>query len=67
MHEALGIASLADLRAAASAGRLREVKGFGRKSEAAILAAIETFRAQAPVMRLVMPPMKPTPCACSRC
>jgi len=40
LHDALGIASLDGLRLACEAGRLREVKGFGEKTERKILAAI---------------------------
>lgn len=44
LWQELGITSLADLRSAIAAGRLRELKGFGTKSEqriAASLAALE--------------------------
>jgi DNA polymerase (family 10) len=37
LHEALGIETVADLRAAAKAGKVREVPGFGQKSEQNIL------------------------------
>jgi DNA polymerase (family 10) len=37
LHAALGISSLAELEAACQAGRVREVKGFGEKTEARIL------------------------------
>jgi DNA polymerase (family 10) len=37
LHEALGIASLADLEAACRAGRVRGVKAFGEKTERKIL------------------------------
>ena len=37
LHEALGIASLAELEAACRAGRVRSVKGFGEKTERKIL------------------------------
>ena len=40
LHEALGIASLAELEAACRAGRIRGVKGFGEKTERRILDAI---------------------------
>jgi len=43
LHRALGISSLADLEAAARAGRLRDVKGFGVKTEQKILADIEAL------------------------
>ena len=40
LHDALGISSLGELQAACEAGRVREVKGFGEKTERKILAAI---------------------------
>ncbi|WP_165067440.1 DNA polymerase/3'-5' exonuclease PolX [Paludisphaera rhizosphaerae] len=40
LHEALDIQSLADLRAAAQAGQIAKVKGFGAKTEANILEGI---------------------------
>jgi DNA polymerase (family X) len=40
LHEALGITSVDQLRAAAEAGKLREVKGFTAKTEQRILEAI---------------------------
>ncbi len=40
LHEALKIESLAELRAAAEAGKLAGMKGFGAKTEANILAGI---------------------------
>ena len=46
LHRALGIGSLADLEAAARAGRIRDVKGFGDKTEQKILADIEALRAR---------------------
>ncbi|HID20798.1 MAG TPA: DNA polymerase/3'-5' exonuclease PolX, partial [Planctomycetaceae bacterium] len=41
LYNELGIASLADLREAAQAGRLAQLKGFGKKTEQAILEGIE--------------------------
>jgi DNA polymerase (family 10) len=41
LQRALGITSVEQLRAAAEAGRLREIKGFGPKTEQRILEAIE--------------------------
>src|SRR5262245_30968788 len=41
LHRALGIASLADLEAAARAGRIRDVKGFGPRTEQKILEDLE--------------------------
>lgn len=40
LHEALGITTVPELKAAAEAGKLRELKGFGAKTEARILEAI---------------------------
>ncbi|MGQ0761167.1 MAG: DNA polymerase/3'-5' exonuclease PolX [Acidobacteriota bacterium] len=40
LQEALGISSVEELRAACEAGKVRDVKGFGAKTEAAILDAI---------------------------
>ncbi|MCU1266412.1 MAG: polymerase lambda [Acidobacteria bacterium] len=43
LHQALGIRSLADLKAAIAAGRVSEVPGFGAKSEEQLLAAITRY------------------------
>lgn len=40
LHTALGISSLADLKAAIASGKVRDVPGFGAKSEEQLLAAI---------------------------
>lgn len=40
LHEELGISTVNELKAAAEAGKLRELKGFGAKTEARILEAI---------------------------
>lgn len=40
LHEALHITSVQELKAAAEAGKLRDIKGFGGKTEARILEAI---------------------------
>jgi DNA polymerase (family 10) len=40
LHEALGIATVDDLRAACEAGRVRGVRGFGARTEGKILAGI---------------------------
>src|SRR6185436_1923124 len=44
LHEALGISSIAELKAAAEAGRIRDLKGFGAKTEAALLASLAVHR-----------------------
>lgn len=41
LHDALGISSLAELAAAVEAGRVREVPGFGKKTEDRIREGIE--------------------------
>ncbi|HEV8548191.1 MAG TPA: helix-hairpin-helix domain-containing protein, partial [Polyangiaceae bacterium] len=43
LHEALGIASVLELRDACAAGRVRGVRGFGPKTEARMLAACERW------------------------
>jgi DNA polymerase (family 10) len=44
LYERLGLTSVADLERAAREGRLRDLPGLGVKSEANILAGIETLR-----------------------
>jgi DNA polymerase (family X) len=44
LHQGLGIATVADLRAAYETGRVRRVKGFGAKTEEKILAGIRQWR-----------------------
>jgi DNA polymerase (family 10) len=39
LHDELGVESIEELRAAAEQGRLKDVKGFGRKAEENLLAA----------------------------
>jgi DNA polymerase (family 10) len=48
LHEALGVASLADLKAAGEAGRIRAVPRFGARSERRILMAIAALQAPDP-------------------
>ena len=43
LHEALGISTVADLKTAAEAGRVRGVKGFGPKTEEKLLEGIREF------------------------
>lgn len=40
LHEALGVTSIAELQAAAAAGKVRNVPGFGAKTEQSLLEAI---------------------------
>lgn len=44
LHEALGIASTAELKAAAEAGKIRSIKGFGAKTEEKLLETIASHR-----------------------
>jgi DNA polymerase (family 10) len=46
LHDALRISGIADLKAACAEGLVRNVKGFGQKTEAKILAAIEKLEAR---------------------
>jgi DNA polymerase (family 10) len=47
LHEALGITSIAELKAAAEAGKIRTLKGFGAKTEATLLETISNHRQRA--------------------
>jgi DNA polymerase (family X) len=53
LHQSLGVSSVDELAAAARAGRVREVRGFGEKSEAALLRAIDRYRRRPQAMRLI--------------
>jgi DNA polymerase (family 10) len=53
LHEALGVNDLDELANAAREHRVRTVKGFGPKSEAAILTAIDAHRRRPQSVRLV--------------
>jgi DNA polymerase (family 10) len=55
LYEELGIDSLEALRAAAEAQRLRAVKGFGPKFEAAVLDAFAAGLAERPAPRFLLP------------
>jgi DNA polymerase (family 10) len=44
LHEALGISSIAELKAAAEAGRISSIKGFGQKSEQRLLETLSDQR-----------------------
>ena len=44
LHEALGVSSIAQLKAAAESGEIRNLKGFGAKTEEKLLAAINSHR-----------------------
>jgi len=55
LFDELGIDSLEALRAAAEAGRLRDVRGFGPKFEEAVLAAFAAGVAERPAPRVLLP------------
>lgn len=44
LHDALGIKSVADLKVAAEAGKIRNIKGFGAKTEEKLLETITSHR-----------------------
>src|SRR5512137_3114658 len=52
LHAALGIGSVAELEAACRDGRVREVKGFGEKTEKKILEGIHRMRTASSRVRL---------------
>jgi DNA polymerase (family 10) len=54
LHEALGISSLAALKAAAEAGKIRGIQGFGAKTEQKILEAISDSRKRAKDNRILL-------------
>ena len=51
LHEELGISSVEELKAAAEAGKIRDLKGFGPKTEQRLLEVIST-QAERPSQRL---------------
>ena len=54
LFEELGIDSLAALREAAQAERIRDLKGFGEKAEATIIAALDAGHGAAPRQRMTL-------------
>jgi len=55
LYHGLGITSMRALEAAARAGRIRELKGFGEKTEQHLLADLEARRAAGDERRLLRP------------
>jgi DNA polymerase (family 10) len=53
LHERLSVDSLEDLRRAAASGRVRELPGFGPKTEATILARLERWQGEERRTRLI--------------
>ncbi|MFN2515782.1 MAG: PHP domain-containing protein [Pyrinomonadaceae bacterium] len=47
LHEALGITSVSELKAAAEAGRIKNIKGFGAKTEQKLLETLVEHRQRA--------------------
>src|SRR5437660_12052445 len=47
LHDALGITSIAELKSAAEAGKIRSIKGFGAKTEEKLLETIANHRQRA--------------------
>ncbi len=54
LHDDLGIDSLESLRAAAEAGEIRKLRGFGRKVEDALIAALEAGHDGTPEPRVLL-------------
>ncbi|MBC8029268.1 MAG: DNA polymerase/3'-5' exonuclease PolX [Pyrinomonadaceae bacterium] len=52
LHETLGITSIAELKSAAEAGKIREIKGFGAKTEEKLLETIASHRQRGKADRL---------------
>jgi DNA polymerase (family X) len=52
LHAELGLSTLDELRAACAAGRVREVKGFGPKREAALLERLSQYEGRIAAVRL---------------
>jgi len=53
LHEGLGVRDLEDLRAAAQAGKVRNLRGFGERIEQKILDGIARYQARPTRVRLV--------------
>ena len=47
LHDALGISSVAELKAAAEAGKIKDIKGFGARTEAKLIETIAGQRQRA--------------------
>jgi DNA polymerase (family 10) len=54
LYEELGIDSLESLREAATAGRIRDLKGFGAKAEEALVEAVDAYVQAGPAQRVVL-------------
>src|SRR5688500_3192345 len=54
LHDQIGVNSIEDLRKAAEDGRLQDVKGFGRKAEENVLAALAAGADGSPKARMLL-------------
>src|SRR5688500_10881803 len=54
LHDEIGVTSIGDLREAAEDGRLKDVKGFGRKAEENVLAALAAGADGSPKARMLL-------------
>jgi DNA polymerase (family X) len=54
LYEELQIDSLDSLRESATAGRIRDLKGFGAKAEEALLEAVDAYSQSGPAQRVVL-------------
>ncbi len=54
LYKELGIKSIDDLKRAARSGKIRELEGFGKKTEQKIRDRVEHFAGQAPRTKLIM-------------
>jgi DNA polymerase (family 10) len=54
LYEELQIDSLESLKEAATAGRIRDLKGFGAKAEEALLEAVDAYSQSGPAQRVVL-------------
>ena len=59
LYDKLGVASLEDLRQAAAAERLRDVRGLGAKVEENVLAALDRLGEDGPAERLLLSDVLP--------
>src|ERR671910_444660 len=54
LHDQIGVSSIDDLRRAAESGQLKDVKGFGRKAEENVLAALAAGADGRPRARMLL-------------
>ena len=54
LHDQIGVTSIDDLRKAAESGQLKDVKGFGKKAEENVLAALASGADGRPMARMLL-------------